>query len=95
MANQITFTIETDAPYSEKEKENLLDAFLEFIVGEDGDVDTDSVEVSIVDADSIADADNQKKREIVEDFLKKMNVTARVYIAEPENLGVETVVTLD
>jgi hypothetical protein len=68
MANRITFTIDTDAPYTEEEKDNLLNNLVDFFKGEDPDVIDGTEEISIVDV-------NESKDETVQaaaiEYLKK------------------------
>lgn len=81
MANRITFSILTDAPYSEKEKENLIDAFLEFISEEDPDVQGDSVEFTLVDADS-EDGEAEKIRQAAIELIQGGILTVKISAAD-------------
>lgn len=90
MANEISLKIKTDAPYTSEEKQELLEAFIDFMMEADGDVDAESAEISIqAEGASSSPISESAKREIIEEFLKNSSVTARVTIAETEGIGVE------
>lgn len=83
MANLLKFEIETEAPYSDEETESLLDAFLDFIRSEDGDVIDGTESLKIVDSGSVS-ADgitNDQKREIIQRFLDGSNFKLRLNIS--------------
>lgn len=83
--NRLAFVIETDAPYSEEELEDLKEAFIQFMEENDQDVDSRTAEIAIADVDEkpslVTDA---QKQEIIEEFLKGSVITARISIANDE-----------
>lgn len=81
MANRISFSILTDAPYSEKEKENLIDAFLEFISEEDPDIDVNSVEFDLVDTNS-EDGEAEKIRQAAIELIQGGILTVKISAAD-------------
>lgn len=80
--NKLTFAIETDAPYSPEEIEDLKAGFIEFMEDADQDVDSRTAQVSIAAADD--DSSMTQNQEIIEKFLKDSVVTARVVIVNNE-----------
>lgn len=77
MTNIIRLEVKTNSSYSEAEKVELLDTFVEFIGEADGDIVEDSESVIIVDEDD--DTDNisdAKKQEIVKEWLDEAEITA-------------------
>ena len=85
--NRIKFLIDTDAPYTASEIEDLLSAFVEFMVEQDGDVNVNAADVEVFDVDSAEDGISaEKKKEIVEEFLKNASVISTVSISD-ENVA--------
>lgn len=83
MANIMKFEIETDAPYDDEETEALLDAFLDFIRSQDGDIIDGTESLKIVDSESISSngISNDQKREIIQEFLDSSNFKLRLNIS--------------
>lgn len=81
MANIITFSISTEAPYTKAEKEELFDAFIAFAKGADDDVDVDSGELTITPEGESTEISDEKRQEIIAEFLDtstyevKLNIT--------------------
>lgn len=84
MANRISFSILTDAPYTKAEENDLIDAFITFILEEDPDVDTDSVEFSITEADS-QDGEAEKIRQAAIEMIQNGILTVKVSAADAED----------
>lgn len=84
MTNRIVLSINTEAPYSEDEKDDLLTAFVEWAEEQDGDVDVNSGDIDIVDAMTTTDVSEDRKVEIVQEWLKSANIVATVSIGDDE-----------
>jgi hypothetical protein len=81
--NKLFFAIETEAPYTEQEIQDLTEAFTTFALEVDPDVDPETAEVSISDAkDKSGGITDEQKREIIEDFLKNSSTVLSVQIAQ-------------
>lgn len=81
MTNRMNFSILTEAKYTEAEKVDLLDEFLGWIQGVDGDVIEDSETIEIVDADKPANGPTEaQKNEIIQDFLNGAEFDVRLNI---------------
>lgn len=87
MANVIRFEIETNASYTEAEKVDLLDSFLQFISEADGDVIEDTETIVVTNK---ADLLNKKNidAEVVE-WLDEAEFTVKLNVANGE-LAFET-----
>lgn len=84
MANRITFTIDTDAPYSAEEKDVLLNNLVDFFKDEDPDAIDGTEEISIVDVELVDDdISEEKKQAIAVAFLSDATITAKL------NVGVD------
>jgi predicted house-cleaning noncanonical NTP pyrophosphatase (MazG superfamily) len=83
MANEIVFKIGTEAFYSAEEKNALLEAFIEFMVDYDEDSDADTAEVVISDSSaepsSNGEISDEKKREIISEFLNNAQIEYQVH----------------
>lgn len=80
--NKLSFSIETDAPYSAEEIEDLREGFILFMEGADQDVDSKTAKVSISDANADEDAISQEQKEaIFVEMLDKSNIVAHLTIA--------------
>lgn len=84
MTNIIRFEIKTDAPYTEKEKTELLENFFDFMQGVDGDVIEDSENVEILDVD-----DASTKQEVIQEFLDGATFETRLSVTNG-GIGFET-----
>lgn len=91
MANLLYFVVKTDAPYTDRELGDLTDEFEAFIRKADSDV-LDVEDVEIVDAseprDSVSD---DKKREIVLEFLKTAGFSLSLDILDDDGDSVHAV----
>ncbi|GHF92231.1 hypothetical protein [Streptomyces griseosporeus] len=90
MTNIIRFEIATDAPYSEDEKDALLEDFLDFMKGADGDVIEGTESVKIVskdDAKKPVISDEQRK-EIIGEFLADTTISVSVVLQDGDGLVV-------
>lgn len=79
----IKFEVETEAAYDEAETEELLDAALAFFKGVDGDVVDGTESLEIVDSNSNSNSseiDEDRKQEIIEEFLKNGDFEADIRI---------------
>lgn len=96
--NKLSFSIETDAPYSQAEIEQLKEDFISFVLEGDGDADPDTAEVSISDTDESSsdessddvEISDRVKLEIVREFLAKAKFQVTLNISD-DLLGYETV----
>lgn len=88
MTNKLTLSCETAAPWSEDEKDDLLNAWVKWMVQQDGDVDPDSADIEVVDTATVPD-DSAKKAEIIAEFVKNSTIVATVTI-DPEGIDFTT-----
>lgn len=81
--NKLSFSIETDAPYSDEEMEQLKIDFIDFMSVDD-DADKSTAQVSISDADDaapVAKVTDEQKQEIIEEFLKNATFVASLNVS--------------
>lgn len=80
MGNVIKLEIDTDDSYTTEEKEDLLESFLEFIQDKDPSVVEGTESIRIVSSDEVSNGDvsDEKKREIISEFLEGAQVEFQV-----------------
>lgn len=83
MTNVIKLEIDTEDSYTAEEKETLLEAFLEFIQGEDPSVveGTESISVTPINA---ANSDDEKLNEKVIELLKTGTLSMQVSLVDKD-----------
>lgn len=92
MANVITLSIKTEAPYSEAEKLDLLEAFVQFIGETDSDVIEDSESLSIVPEGEVdTERDDDIREQAVENFMKSARIRVEVQIADENDATVRSI----
>lgn len=75
---RIKLEIDTEAFYSDEEKQDLLEAFIEWAVANDPDADPESAEVEITKEKVAAGVTEDTKRAIIETFLEKASIVTTI-----------------
>lgn len=81
MANTLRFEVDTEAPYSDEEKIDLLEAFWVFVRENDADVIEDSEKLEVIDKNDIPD-DSEKIRTEAIELIRNGTLTMSVVLAD-------------
>jgi hypothetical protein len=82
MANIITFSFKSDAPWSENELDNLNSALAEVVQDMDDDHVEGSFNTNIADeAESKSQITDEQKQEIIEELLGKATISGTVTVS--------------
>lgn len=84
MGNVIKLEIDTDDSYTEDEKENLLEAFLEFIKDIDPSVIEGTESIRIVSSDDNSNSDDEKVNARVVELLKTGTLSMQVWLVNKD-----------
>lgn len=84
MTNRINFSVETEAPYSDEERDNLLEGLLALVKEEDADVVDGSEDLSIVDVNTLAEKANgitdEVRETVIKDFIEGARIEYQVQV---------------
>lgn len=82
MTNIIKLEIDTDDSYTAEEKEDLLEAFLEFIQDKDPSVVEGTESIRIVSSDEVSNSDEEKVDARVIELLKTGTLSMQVSLVD-------------